>query len=966
MSLRLQNEISVSYSVVAASAEVNGITDAEEVKTPPPSPVLERNNSKPGLFSLANVAVKLNDLWTSAKDKLLGEDYWIPSDPCEVVYFPDELLLGHEIVYPDVTHIPKSSPPSLRVVQGTIKNEPSKPLHHVVYSYNVEGKIFKSLSLFRSQDLEESLDFYRRCLECKILLKFIDKSKDCRKKIRDITTMFQVRPLWRVLHIAIACQRCDIFSPDGINFLKSENHDIKDFINVISLPEGQYPLMLAIQTNQPKIVKTLLEQGASVSQVDMNGNNALHYAALVSSNMIELLWEFEETRSIVNSLNNDGFTPVLLAIRNANPICMTTLLRLGAELNPKGTGKNALFEAIASKGKGQDVIKSILEASPNLLHEVDESTGNTVIHVATHKNPLSNLLFLKAQEINLNVLNKAGQAPIHIFTNRGDLGMIMCIASYNCNLNLQNGNGDTALHIAVSNRYLEVTRLLLSLGADANVCNLHGDTPRHVAAKLNEKEILKSLIFCDAKRCPPTKAGCVSGCVSERCTQLLYKNNSISSRESISSARSTNLDCMDKDGGDEEDDNNNNFIYSKKQDIIYDNLMKTLSEMERDIQEGNSKYINVLSLDGGGIRGLLLIQSLIFIEKVMGESIAPYFDWCAGTSTGALIASGLAQGKTLRECQLIYLRLKDFIFDGWVRPYNTNHLETFIKKEVGEAIFLSDLKWPRLMFPTVRADIFPVQLEIMRNYMLPLSEEENSRLGYKRPDDLYLWKALRRSSAAPTFFSCVDNTYIDGGIISNNPTLEILSEIELWNNTNIVLSKGENCVKIGCLLSVGTGIIPTVPLDPNNMEISANPVALSMAIKTLGVMLVEQVTATEGAPVDRALSWCSSLNIPFFRLSSPLFKDIAMDTKDDLELSRMMWECIEYVNKKKAYIEKLCSLMKKIGPSYKRRHLFGIYGKPNHSNMATQTTTPELPDHMEPPLLKNNSIERDMNIQKKY
>ncbi|CEF60107.1 85/88 kDa calcium-independent phospholipase A2 [Strongyloides ratti] len=936
MSLRLQNDISVSYSVVSASTELNGIPNAEGTKTPPPSPVLERNNSKPSLFSLANVAVKLNDLWTSAKDKLLGEDYWIPSDPCEVVFFPDELLLGHEIVYPNSLDEKKIIPiPSLRVVQGTIKNEPSKPLHHVVYSYSVETKVFKSLSLFRSQEMEDALDFYRRCLECKILFKFLDKSKDCRKKIRDITTMFQVRPLWKVLHIAIACQRSDIFSPDGINFLKTKNHDIKDFINVISLPEGQYPLMLAIQTNQPKIVKVLLEQGASVSQVDMNGNNALHYAALVSSNMIELLFEFEETKSILNSLNNDGFTPVLLAIRNANPICMTTLLRLGAELNPKGSGKNALFEAIASKGKGQDVIKSILEASPNLLHAVDESTGNTVIHIATHKNPLSNLLFLKAQEMNLNILNKAGQAPIHIFTNRGDLGMIMCIASYNCNLNLPNGNGDTALHIAVSNRYLEVTRLLLSLGADANVCNLHGDTPRHAAAKLNEKEILNSLMICDAKRCPPSKSGCVSGCVSESSMKILYKNSNTSSRENLVNQKNSNLNNTDKNEIDEIN-GDNNFILNKKQDIIYDALIKTLNGMEKDIQEGNSKYINVLSLDGGGIRGLLLIQTLIFIEKIMGEPIAPYFDWCAGTSTGALIASGLAQGKTLRECQLIYLRLKDFIFDGWVRPYNTNHLETFIKKEVGEAILLNDLKWPRLMFPTVKADIFPVQLEMMRNYKLPLSDEENIKLGYKNTDDLYLWKALRRSSAAPTFFSCVDNTYIDGGIISNNPTLEIISEIEMWNNTNIILNKEENCVKIGCLLSIGTGVIPTIPLDPNNMEISANPVALSMAIKTLGVMLVEQVTATEGAPVDRGLSWY-----------------IAMDTKDDLDLSRMMWECIAYLNKRRNYIKKLCVLIKKIGPSYKRRHLFGIYGKTNCNNMSTQTTTPELPDHAEPPLLKN-------------
>lgn len=51
--------------------------------------------------------------------------------------------------------------------------------------------------------------------------------------------------------------------------------------------------------------------------------------------------------------------------------------------------------------------------------------------------------------------------------------------------------------------------------------------------------------------------------------------------------------------------------------------------------------------DGGGIRGVITLQILRTIEEIVGMRLCDYFDYIGGTSTGAIIAAGLARGNAL-------------------------------------------------------------------------------------------------------------------------------------------------------------------------------------------------------------------------------------------------------------------------------------------------------------------------------
>ena len=65
-----------------------------------------------------------------------------------------------------------------------------------------------------------------------------------------------------------------------------------------------------------------------------------------------------------------------------------------------------------------------------------------------------------------------------------------------------------------------------------------------------------------------------------------------------------------------------------------------LTPLEFGVQDGQ----RILCLDGGGLKGLILIEVLIYIERQAGRRITELFDWIVGTSTGGIIALALVYG----------------------------------------------------------------------------------------------------------------------------------------------------------------------------------------------------------------------------------------------------------------------------------------------------------------------------------
>ncbi|MED6201902.1 hypothetical protein PIB30_099714 [Stylosanthes scabra] len=242
------------------------------------------------------------------------------------------------------------------------------------------------------------------------------------------------------------------------------------------------------------------------------------------------------------------------------------------------------------------------------------------------------------------------------------------------------------------------------------------------------------------------------------------------------------------------------------------------------------KLLTVLSIDGGGIKGLIPAVVLEFLEgelkKLDGEEarIADYFDVVAGTSTGGLIATMLgapdANANNPRP-KFTTQDIKDFYFndgpkifppntpDPDVGPkYDGKFLRCTLREELGSTRLVDALT--NLVIPSF--DILQLTPTIFSKYK---AQEDEFRYLNQLLSDISI-----ATSAAPTFLPAYkftsENGYtefstIDGGAAAGNPVLVALSELgqEQMRHPELypMMERADDCSNI-LLLSLGCGVQP--------------------------------------------------------------------------------------------------------------------------------------------------------------
>lgn len=196
-----------------------------------------------------------------------------------------------------------------------------------------------------------------------------------------------------------------------------------------------------------------------------------------------------------------------------------------------------------------------------------------------------------------------------------------------------------------------------------------------------------------------------------------------------------------------------------------------------------STPIKVLSIDGGGIRGIIPAMVLAEIEDRTAKPICELFDLIAGTSTGGILALGLTKpdsnGKpehTAANLARLYEKEGKKIFPQSIfssirslkdEKYPSEGIESVLEQYFGET---------RLREALTDVLISSYDIELRRPYFF---KSKKAKLEPKRRDFL-MKKVARATSAAPTYFeplkletNDLSDYYplIDGGVYANNPAM---------------------------------------------------------------------------------------------------------------------------------------------------------------------------------------------------
>ncbi len=230
----------------------------------------------------------------------------------------------------------------------------------------------------------------------------------------------------------------------------------------------------------------------------------------------------------------------------------------------------------------------------------------------------------------------------------------------------------------------------------------------------------------------------------------------------------------------------------------------------------------ILCLDGGGIRGVMPARILQKVEEQLGSPLKDHFDLIAGTSTGSILAAGIALGKSPEELLNLYKDNGLTIFP-YQNLYSPKRLPLILKYGISAPKFSDEglIAVLQEQFGDEKlSDLTPDPegtMDSLKVLIPSYDTQSRNPVIFKSwchdrwYADIPAWEICLCSASAPTYFPAhriekngQDYSLIDGGVCANNPVSCALAEaIKLLRQSSN--QSAANVIEQIKIISIGTG-----------------------------------------------------------------------------------------------------------------------------------------------------------------
>lgn len=297
--------------------------------------------------------------------------------------------------------------------------------------------------------------------------------------------------------------------PEIINLLVKMGHDVNKYKNErivvekeVDLGNGHYitredhidtkiyPIMLALDNDEPKIFEALLANGAVLDEkmkVGRKQKNILEWA--VERGFSDKIMEQLFAKFDPNMVFDSGNTPMLIAVRyTKNPELVEMLIKKGANLSQTDKEKRSLLTLAAEFNPTAGVLTALNKAGLNI--DGKDKKGDTALMVASRSVGKEAVIKeIASLGANINQKGKDDLTPLMAaakFSN--DPKVVQALIDAGANVNEKKMNGDTPLLLAASfSENPDVIATLIKAGAKTDAVNNANENAIQLAARSNKK-----------------------------------------------------------------------------------------------------------------------------------------------------------------------------------------------------------------------------------------------------------------------------------------------------------------------------------------------------------------------------------------------------------------------------------------------------------------------------------------------